>query len=634
MAEVLPPELQATTLAELCARIPDEFKQPEFTQFLTTHGFPNPARLTSSTNYADIVTAVFEDARRAGRIRSLLAALYYAREGTDFGDLATKLGRQYPGKGRFESLVVDVDATFDWYDFMERSPIISRHVCLLSIDNVAAGTGVLVGPDLVLTSHHVVNRLINADGQSIVGSQHRLTATFDFMSTLQPDGLRTINPGIVVAVAQKWLEASSLPHPSEIAGQYPDDALNPIVELDYALIRLAQQIGNQQAPGRGATRSWAALKCPARPLGRLQRVHISQHAAGQPLRGATGRISAVPPHKARVRYSASTLNISSGSPCWNNDLQLIALHNFGGEGLENQGVPIDRIIADLATIAGAKAIVLPHPSGGVGPVPTADTPRIWSIGGNYPVLGRLPLLKALASMVTAGCGGSQVLVVNGNRHSGRTFTLKIIQQFLQPAGHTAVAVEAAALIDDTPESMFAALRAALGLGEPPVVPGAALTTRPAEIGRHKLGAFLAQIRERYPAARRAGAQTTQLWIIFDGLDQVPLADETHDLISEITRKVGEVPNLRIVLSGYEHPLPSEVELTAETEQIAPPTVKDVELHLQHALEEKLGFVSPEDLRRLATDVIANASTDSAIWLGDVARRVRDIVRSATRQDAA
>lgn len=636
MAEALGPAPQLDR-DELRRRILVEFKSLEFEQILTTQGFKEPASLTSSTDYADIVAAVLEDAQESARMPALLAALYYFREGTAFGTYVAALGLQYPGEEGFESLVVEVDALFDWSALMQ-GVAVGRHVCLLSIDQLATGTGVLVGADLVLTNHHVVKSLIDTNRQSVPGSQARLTATFDFISTLQPNGLRVANPGVTVPVAARWLEASSLPHPSEVAGKHPADSLNPIVELDYALIRLAQPIGTQPLPGGGGMRSWAALKAPARPLDMLQRVHISQHAAGQPLKGASGRISAVPPHKARVRYKTSTLKVASGSPCWSNEFQLIALHNFGGirctGGVENQGVPIDRIIADLTHTAQVGILALPPMGGFGGPVAPAVTPRIWSVGGDYPVLGRSSLLQGLTALVTAAAGGSQVLLVNGGRYSGRTFTRRIIQQFLRPAGHHAVTIDAAVLIDDTPEAMLSAMRMTLGLNEPDVTPGSTLTTRPAEVGRHRLGAFLAQMRSLYPSVLPGAAAATQIWIIFDGLDQVGLADETHDLIAELTGKAGEAPTLRVVLCGYEHSLPSEVESSAETEQIALPTVRDVEFHLQHALEDKLGFVSPQEVSRLAAEVMANASKDPAKWLGDVGIRVRDIVRNARRRDAA
>ena len=206
--------------------------------------------------------------------------------------------------------------------------------------------------------------------------------------------------------------------------------------------------------------------------------------------------------------------------------------------------------------------------------------------------------------------------------------------FLRPAGHHAVTIDAAVLIDDTPEAMLSAMRMTLGLNEPDVTPGSTLTTRPAEVGRHRLGAFLAQVRSLYPSVLPGAAAATQIWIIFDSLDQVELADETHDLIAELTGKAGEAPTLRVVLCGYEHSLPSEVESSAETEQIALPTVRDVEFHLQRALEDKLGFVSPQEVGRLAAEVMANASQDPAKWLGDVGIRVRDIVRNTRRRDAA
>jgi hypothetical protein len=625
----------AQQLAKLCLSIRSAIRPIEFEQILLTHGAKVPATLTSSTDYADVVAAVVEDADRAGWMPKLLAALFYAKEGTSFGDFVAKMGQLYGGQSGFQSLVVDVDGLFDWRVMAYRADVISRHVCLISIDNLASGTGVLVGPDLVLTNHHVVNRLIN-NGQASDNSEERISVLFDFFTQLQPNGRFIINNGKSFGVARRWLVASSVPHPSEVSGTYPDDGVHAVRELDYALLRIDTSVGNEILPD-GSTRSWTALKAPARPLDVLQRVHISQHAAGQPLKGATGRISAIPPHKARVRYQVTTLNVSSGSPCWDNDFQLVALHNVGGiscrQGVENQGIPIDRIIADLNAAGPPGSLILPQPAppGSAGSAalrvsPTATSPPvIRSVGGDYPVLNRPALFRALVAVAAAT--GSQVLLVNGPRYSGRSFTSRVVQQFLRPAGHHALTVPGTALMDKSPEQVLTELRNTLDLPTLPNAVGAALTTRTAEVGRHLLSAWLSQLRGLYPARPVTGAAPTQIWFVFDGLDQITIADETHDLIAEVTRRAGEVPMLRLVLTGYERALPAEVESTAEREQIEPPTVEDIFAHLQWAADASSYAASDDELRVLARGLLEAVSTDPAKRMGDIGKRVRDTIRA-------
>ena len=366
----------------------------------------------------------------------------------------------------------------------------------------------------------------------------------------------------------------------------------------------------------------------------MQIVHISQHAAGQALKGASGRISTIPPHKARLRYQATTLKVSSGSPCWNNDFQLIALHNVGGiscsKGLENQGIPIDRIIADLNNSGVTGGIALPLPDASAAYLGKKALPIIWSVGGDYPVLSRPGLIRALVALTADG--GSQVLLVNGARYSGRTFSGRVVQQFLRPAGHHALTVPATSLMDKAPEQVLVELRNTLALSAPPDVQ--TFTTRPAEVGRHLLGTFLSQLRALYPSKLATGAAPTQIWIVFDGLDQVTLADETYELIAEMSRRVGEAPTLRLVFTGYERPLPAEVEATAEREQIVGPTVEDIHMHLLHAAEETPQWKGTDDLRQFAIETLAAASVDPAKRMGEIGIKVRDMVRAIREQTSS
>jgi hypothetical protein len=248
------------------------------------------------------------------------------------------------------------------------------------------------------------------------------------------------------------------------------------------------------------------------------------------------------------------------------------------------------------------------------------------------VLSRPLLIRALVALMTDG--GSQVLLVNGARFSGRSFTVRVVQQFLRPAGHHALTVHAAALMDKSPEQILIELRSTLALPAPPDVIGQAFTTRPAEVGRHLLGAFLSQLRGLYPSKLDTGAVPTQIWMVFDGLDQITLADETHDLLAEMSRRVGEVPTLRLVFTGYERALPAEVEATAEREQILAPTVEDIHAHLLQAAQATPQWKGTDDLRQFAVGLLAAASADPAKRMGDIGLKVRDMVRAIREQSSS
>jgi hypothetical protein len=82
-----------------------------------------------------------------------------------------------------------------------------------------------------------------------------------------------------------------------------------------------------------------------RPVAANQPLFILQHAAGDYLGIAVGDV--ISADQRRVRYRTNTLPGSSGSPCFNDDWELVALHH-GSERRENttynEGIPLAAIL--------------------------------------------------------------------------------------------------------------------------------------------------------------------------------------------------------------------------------------------------------------------------------------------------
>lgn len=202
------------------------------------------------------------------------------------------------------------------------------------------GTGFLVGPDLVLTNHHVL-----ADVVAGTTSSTGVRCRFDFH--VRAD--QTIDHGNDVPLAADWRVADS---PHSVVDTEPLAATLPSPdELDYALIRLEHDIGARPAPGRDQ-RGWLDLFAEAVPLTPGTPLLILQHPASQPLKYAldTAGVLAVNGNCTRVTYGVNTLKGSSGSPCFSLDLRLVALHHAGAPEFRvdrNEGVPIAAIAAHL-----------------------------------------------------------------------------------------------------------------------------------------------------------------------------------------------------------------------------------------------------------------------------------------------
>jgi hypothetical protein len=128
--------------------------------------------------------------------------------------------------------------------------------------------------------------------------------------------------------------------------------------LDYALLRLAKPMGTTAgANAAGGPRGFITTKRGTPSPADKSIVFVLQHPSGDPLKMAIGVAKGVNPNETRVLHDANTEHGSSGSPCLNAKLELVALHNAGdplydgviGTPTQNQAVPLEPILARLET---------------------------------------------------------------------------------------------------------------------------------------------------------------------------------------------------------------------------------------------------------------------------------------------
>lgn len=226
----------------------------------------------------------------------------------------------------------------------------AARVCSISVVAPAGnrtGTGFLVGPDLVLTNHHVVAPIL--DGASPAG----VTCRFDYHVV----DARHVATGTRFELAPAWLLASS---PTSAADLDVAPLVPPTTgELDFALVRLAGSPGNDLRPG-GSHRGWVDVSTAPAAIAPGQPLVILQHPLGLPVKWApdTEGVLAVNANRTRVTYRTNTEEGSSGAPCFAFDLAaVLALHHAGepayGAG-RNEGIPVHTIVSVLrGTAAGA-----------------------------------------------------------------------------------------------------------------------------------------------------------------------------------------------------------------------------------------------------------------------------------------
>ena len=172
-------------------------------------------------------------------------------------------------------------AAVRWLDGFGRA---ERMVCRVEVPG-GGGSGFLIGPDLVLTSLHVVQGLVRGD---------------------DPRCARLVFGSRRSSLHAEWLADASECH-------------------DFAVLRSAEQLAD----------AWLEIPDAAPELKKGVFLFIVHHPCSELLMSP---VVVDDVDEAAVHYRANTFNGSSGSPCLDVHLRLVAMHRA-----VSGGVPIARI---------------------------------------------------------------------------------------------------------------------------------------------------------------------------------------------------------------------------------------------------------------------------------------------------
>lgn len=229
------------------------------------------------------------------------------------------------------------------------------------------GTGFLVGPDVMMTNHHVMRYVID---DSV--PPNGVTVLFDYKLNAAD---KPVNLGTRAKLAASWLIDSST-HSATDKVALPSVPETPADELDYALVRLAEPVGCMPVPtnapnrtSRGTVagdpkRGWIKVGQPPPMVAPNAPLLILQHPNMGMMKLAWGprSVTAVNSSGTRLRHVTATLPGSSGSPCFDASFDLVALHHAGDPAettlipaTYNQAVPMTAIVGllDNRRLAGA-----------------------------------------------------------------------------------------------------------------------------------------------------------------------------------------------------------------------------------------------------------------------------------------
>lgn len=224
-----------------------------------------------------------------------------------------------------------------------------RRIAMIEVAGVPAGTGVLVGPDLLLTAAHV----LGTDDPRL--KRTSVTAVFDYHADSRSS---PADSGTRIEVAD-YLDGT--PMTSDEADRVQQGRAPSPQWLDFALLRLSRP-----APGRGHYRLFSheyafanagPMMIVQHPLGGFQKLSFI-YAPARP--DSSGN---------RVTYRANTQHGSSGGAVVDDKGRLVAVHHYS-HGHQNQGTCVSAI---------AKALLDgPHATVVNGPVSAPPILLSWS----------------------------------------------------------------------------------------------------------------------------------------------------------------------------------------------------------------------------------------------------------------
>ncbi|MER8954533.1 serine protease [Mesorhizobium sp. M0833] len=229
-----------------------------------------------------------------------------------------------------------------------------RSICRIDYADLnppGVGTGFLVGPDLVLTNWHVVERVERAPAAAKRRLAGELRFRFDLIdrAAAEDAGGRASSANLT---NESPVLRSSPAGGIEIPGGQGEPGMN---ELDYALIRLAEKVGNDPVPGAmpGEIRGHIQLRDSMPQPVTDDALMVLQHPMRGELQFAIGTVLGPNQTGSRTRHTAATQQGSSGSLVLDAYLAPTALHNgtHFGTKLEQQpyntAVPLSHIVSDL-----------------------------------------------------------------------------------------------------------------------------------------------------------------------------------------------------------------------------------------------------------------------------------------------
>ncbi|MEL7245887.1 MAG: trypsin-like peptidase domain-containing protein [Cyanobacteria bacterium J06573_2] len=262
--------------------------------FLTKLGF-NDAKIIVSLI---IIYNLYTDKKLLEKLRISYQVPISTINTTTTSDFGPKINWQEPDKTELESWLKPEPDFLD-VGFLIQAIQNATSVCRIEISNqTILGTGFLIAPDLVLTNYHVVY----SDNPNTQINPSDIVLRFGCFTSTTGDEEKG---QIFKLISDKPILESS-----------------PINKLDYALLRVedsirqAQDISEAECDFENLPQQKMGLNILQHPEGASMKIAVSSNA-----------IANIFPDSGLMQYVTKTSSGSSGSPCFNEDWKVVALHH-------------------------------------------------------------------------------------------------------------------------------------------------------------------------------------------------------------------------------------------------------------------------------------------------------------------
>lgn len=544
---------------------------------------------------------IFKVVKYAGQTDKLIDLINVARESNPTNSKLVEVAQQLgilsdieADKQKFEKIIEASNNFLDIVEWRSALAVIENQVCRVEIGSSAKsyGTGFLIGPNLLLTAFHVVESLIKGRG-------HPTEAAFRFDYKELPNS-NLINSGNIFKLAKRnWLVAFSGNEKSIRLSDKELDGCQVQPGLDFAILRLEGNPGQESIGGylesTAAQRGWIDLNNVAQATEK-NRIVILHHPIAGPLKMSVGiakndLVEAA--DSSRIVYQVETQPGSAGAPCFNINWKPLAIHqgkNSGStrkRGTDGTGTLISAILKSLPTRLEKDVLGI-------------DKIESVFLQNGRILLNRKVLRTALREMLATG--GKRILIVNGPSGSGKTYTKEFIYHVTQDIPNTKIC---AISLHQIYTANHLAEMIGISFGE---------WTEPASIyddsditnGRYLRELANASLMEAF---RNPGINR---WLIIDDCNFVrsnrefELNREIIDFINHLLENaLVKLPELRIVLLGFQETLFPNLQDKVLTENTEPLKTEDIEEFFSKYFLERNQSVSIKKNKNLTEEILRN-----------------------------